>query len=127
MKPTAIARNIEEYIQGFPPETREMLTRLWLTIKKAAPEAEEVISYQMPAFRFHGMLVYFAGYKSHIGFYPGAAGIAAFKKEISGYKNAKGSVQFPLDEPLPLKLVTNIVKYRVKENLEKAKNKAAKK
>ena len=98
-----------------------------MTIRKAAPDAEEVISYQMPAYKCQGMLVYFAGYKNHIGFYPGAAGVAAFKEELSVYKNAKGSVQFPIDKLLPLKLIAEIVTFRVKENAAKAAMKAKKK
>ena len=92
-------------------------------IKKAAPGAEEVISYNMPAFRQQGMLVWYAAFEKHIGFYPRASGIEAFKKELSAYKWAKGSVQFPIDEPLPLTLVNKIVKYRVKENMKDSKKK----
>lgn len=91
------------------------------TIRQAAPKAEEVISYQMPAFKFYGMLVYFAGFNNHIGFYPTTSAINKFKKELSAYAGAKGTVRFPLDEPLPLKLVERIVKFRVKENAAKAK------
>lgn len=115
-KPTTI----DEYIAGFPKDIQIILEQLRTTIRKAAPEAEEVISYQMPAFKLSGMLVYFAGYKNHIGFYPTPSAIEAFKKELSEYKGAKGSVQFPLEKPLPLKLITKIVKFRVIENLEKA-------
>lgn len=114
--------NVDEYIESFPRETASMLQQLRETIKAAAPSADEVISYAMPAYKLNGMLVYFAGYAKHIGFYPGAGGIAAFKKELSAYKGAKGSVQFPLDQPLPLKLVERIVKFRVKENMERAKS-----
>jgi len=113
--------NIDEYISGFPKETQAAMQQVRATIKKVAPEAEETISYSMPAFKLNGMLVYFAGYKSHIGLYPTASGIKAFQKEIAAYKNSKGAVQFPLDEPMPLTLITRIVKYRVKENKEKAK------
>ena len=111
--------DVDEYIAGFPKDTQKLLEQLRAAIMKAAPGAEEAISYQMPAYKYHGMLVYFAGYKSHIGFYPTASGIETFKKELSVYKGAKGSVQFPLDKPLPLQLVTKIVKFRMKENLEK--------
>ncbi len=90
------------------------------------PDAEEVISYAMPGYKLNGMLVFFAGYARHIGFYPGAGGITEFKTELAGYKSAKGSVQFPLDQPLPLKLVEQIVKFRVKQNLERAKLKEKK-
>lgn len=123
---TSAAPTVDLYIAGFPKEVQKSLERLRATIIKAAPAAEETISYQMPAYKFNGMLVYFAGYKNHIGFYPGASGIKAFTKEIAGYKNAKGSVQFPIDKPLPLDLVSKIVKFRVKENIEKAKAKKKK-
>ena len=112
---------IDEYIAGFPLETQKYLEEIRTTIKKTVPEATEVISYQMPAFKYYGILVYFAAYKNHIGFYPGASGIEAFKKELSGYKWAKGSVQFALDHDLPLDLIMKIVKFKAKENLEKQK------
>ena len=95
-------------------------------LKKAAPGAEELISYNMPAFKLHGVLVYYAGYKNHIGFYPTGSAITAFEKELSGYKTSKGTVQFPLETSLPLPLITRIVKFRVKENLEKAEMKKKK-
>lgn len=114
---------VDEYIATFPPPTQELLEQMRSTILKAAPGVEEVIGYKMPAYRLHGVLLYFAGYKAHIGFYPSGSGIEAFKKELSVYKGAKGSVQFPLDQPLPVALITKIVKLRVKENLEKAKEK----
>jgi uncharacterized protein YdhG (YjbR/CyaY superfamily) len=119
--------NIDEYIATFPESTQQLLQQIRAAISKAAPKAEEAISYAMPTFKLHGNLVHFAGYKHHIGFYPGAGGIAAFKDEINKYKNAKGSVQFPLDKPLPLALVTKITKYRAKQNMEKAALKAGKK
>lgn len=122
-----IPATIDEYIAVFPEVTQKKLEQLRMTIRKAAPDAEEVISYQMPAYKCQGMLVYFAGYKNHIGFYPGAAGVAAFKEELSVYKNAKGSVQFPIDKLLPLKLIAEIVTFRVKENAAKAAMKAKKK
>ena len=115
--------NVDDYISGFPVETQKLLEQIRTTIKKAAPKAEEVISYGMPAFKLNGMLVYFAGYKNHVGFYPTSSGIANFKKELSIYKGAKGSVQFPLDKPLPLALINQIVKFRLIENSEKAKSK----
>jgi uncharacterized protein YdhG (YjbR/CyaY superfamily) len=111
--------NVDEYIASFPKETRELLEQVRATIKKAAPMAEEVISYQMPAYKQNGILVYFAGYSRHIGFYPTASGIEAFKKELSVYKNAKGSVQFPINRPLPLELIANLVKFKVAQNIEK--------
>lgn len=117
-----IAKNIDEYIASFPKSTQVLLQQMRTTIGKTAPQAEETINYAMPTFALYGNLVHFAGYANHIGFYPAPSGIEAFKKELSVYKGAKGSVQFPLDKPLPLSLVTKIVKFRVKENLEKAKN-----
>ena len=115
--------NIDEYIAGFPEDVQRMLQKLRQTIKKAAPQAEETINYQIPTFTLNGNLVHFAGYKNHIGFYPTPSAILAFKKELSAYQWAKGSVQFPIDKPLPLALVTKIVKFRVKQNLEKTKKK----
>jgi len=112
--------NIDEYISGFPKETQKILEQLRATIKKTAPNADEVISYSIPAFKLNGMLVWFAAYSNHIGFYPRGSGIEAFKKELSIYKGAKGSVQFPLDKPLPSGLIAKIVKFRVTENLQKA-------
>jgi uncharacterized protein YdhG (YjbR/CyaY superfamily) len=115
------ARDMDEYIALQPLNIREELEKLRSTIRAAAPKVEEVISYQMPAFNYHGMLVYFAAYKSHIGFYPTGSGIAAFKKELVNYKTSKGTVQFPIDKPLPLRLISKMVKFRVKENMEKQK------
>ncbi len=117
----------DAYIAGYPKETQKNLKQLRATIKKAAPQAEEVISYGMPAYKWNGMLVYFAAYEKHIGFYPGSSGIAAFKKELASYKTSKGTVQFPVDEPVPLPLVARIVKFRLKENQEKALLKSMKK
>ena len=122
-KDTAIPKSFEEYFFRFPAEVQVKLEELRQTISKTAPGAEEVISYKMPAFKYHGMLVYFAAYKNHIGFYATPTGHTAFKKELSVYKEGKGSVQFPLDQPLPLGLVSKIVKFRVKENREKEKKK----
>lgn len=126
MNKTAPA-NVDAYIKQFPPEVQAMLQKLRAAIKAAAPKAEEVISYQMPAYTYHGMLVYFAAYKNHIGFYPTGSGIEAFKKELSVYKGSKGAVQFPLDKPLPLALIKQIVKFRVQMNLEKEQLKKTKK
>src|SRR5258708_24975697 len=112
--------NVDEYISGFPKETQKMLEQLRATVKKAAPNAEEVISYAIPAFKLNGMLVWFAAFSNHIGFYPRGSGIEAFKKELSIYKGAKGSVQFPLNKPLPSGLIAKIVKFRVTENLQRA-------
>jgi uncharacterized protein YdhG (YjbR/CyaY superfamily) len=115
--------NIDSYIASFPEETQELLGRLRLSIRKAAPEAQETINYGMPTFTLKGNLVHFAAFKNHIGFYPTPSGIEAFKKELSNYEGAKGSVQFLLEKPIPFDLITKIVKFRVKENLEKATNK----
>ena len=112
--------DIDRYIAGYHKETQNLLKHLRATIRKAAPQADEVISYGMPAFKFNGMLVWFAAHTKHIGFYPRVTAIQAFKKELSMYKGAKGSVQFPLDKPLPVRLITKIVKFRMKENLQKA-------
>lgn len=117
---------IDAYIANFPNDVREILQKIRATIKEAAPEAEETISYQMPTFRLKGNLVHFAAYKNHIGFYPTPSGIEEYKDELSVYKGAKGSVQFPLDKPIPYDLISKIVKFRVAENLEKAKTKTKK-
>ncbi|MDO8811579.1 MAG: DUF1801 domain-containing protein [Gallionella sp.] len=115
---------IDEYIADFPPEVQASLERLRLTIRTAAPDATEKISYQMPTFYFNGNLVHFAAYKHHVGFYPAPSGISAFQQELSVYKTSKGAVQFPLDKPLPLELVKKIVGFRVKENSKKTAKKA---
>lgn len=112
-------KDINSYIAEQVPDVRERLELIRQAIKTTVPKAEEVISYGMPAFKYHGMLVYFAAFKNHIGFYALPSGNAAFQKELSVYKQGKGSIQFPLDKPLPLTLIKKIVKYRVKENLEK--------
>lgn len=117
---------IDEYIMQFPLEVQEKLKTLRKVIKEAAPEAEEKISYKMPTFTLHGNLVHFAGYKNHIGFYPAPSGIEVFKEELSKYKGAKGSVQFPIKESLPYELIVKIVKYRVIENVRKAEEKLRK-
>lgn len=119
----AMPETIDEYISGFPPDVQKILKKIRMTIRKAAPGAEETIKYRMPTFLLHGNLVYFAAFKNHIGFYPIPTGIAAFKKELSIYEQGKGSVQFPLDQPIPYDLITRIVKFRVEENLRKAKGK----
>ena len=122
MKST-IAADIDEYIAGFPNEIQQLLQQMRATIRKAAPNAEEAIKYAMPTFVLNGNLVHFAAFKNHIGFYPAPTGIEAFKKELAAYKGSKGAIQFPLDRPLPLALISRIVKFRVKKNLEKAKTK----
>jgi len=115
-------KTIDDYIKIFPQDVESILERMRQTIRKAAPEAVESISYQMPTFKLNGKnLVYFAGYKNHIGFYPVPSGIRAFKKELSQYKTGKGSVQFPIDKPVPYDLVKKIVMFRVKENMKKKK------
>lgn len=111
---------IDAYIATFPASTQALLQQMRSTIAKAAPRAEEAISYGMPTFKLHGNLVHFAGYKNHIGFYPAPSGIDAFADELKKYKTSKGAIQFPIDEKLPIALVTKIVKFRVKENTEKA-------
>jgi uncharacterized protein YdhG (YjbR/CyaY superfamily) len=116
-------RTIDDYISRFPKGVQVLLREMRLTIRQAAPEAEETISYRIPAFSFNGILVWFAAFKRHIGFYPHVSALAAFDKQLSKYKRAKGSVQFPLDKPLPLNLIREIVKFRVKENLAKGKKK----
>lgn len=110
------AKNIDQYIAAFPDEVQDRLQEMRSTIRKAAPKAEETISYAIPTFKLNGNLVHFAAFKNHIGFYPGPSGIEAFKKEFSTYDGAKGSVQFPLNKPLPLALVTKVVKFRAREN-----------
>jgi len=114
-------KTIDDYIKTFPNKTQKILETMRQTIRKAAPQAIEAISYQIPTFRLNGNLVHFAAYKNHIGFYPTSSGTKAFKKELSQYKGAKGSVQFPLDEPIPYDLVKKIVRFRLKENQEKKK------
>lgn len=120
-------KTIDDYILHFPPEVQEILNQLRKVIKEAAPDAEEKISYQMPAFAFHGNLVYFAAYKNHIGFYPTSSGIAEFKQELSEYKGSKGAVQFPIGKPLPFELISKIVHFRVAENIKRAEDKLKKK
>jgi uncharacterized protein YdhG (YjbR/CyaY superfamily) len=112
----AAPQTIDEYIAGFPPEVQEILQKIRLTIRQAAPDAEEAIKYQMPTFTLSGNLVHFAAFKNHIGFYPVPSGIEKFKKELAPYQQGKGSVQFPLDQPIPYGLISKIVKFRVKEN-----------
>src|SRR5436309_14132518 len=112
-------KTIDEYIETFPEEVRTILEKMRRTIRKAAPEAEEAISYQIPTFKLNGDLVYFAAFKKHIGFFPTSSGISAFKNELSKYKTSRGTAQFPLDQPIPYDLVMRIVLFRKKENLEK--------
>jgi uncharacterized protein YdhG (YjbR/CyaY superfamily) len=109
-------QTIDEYISFFPLEIQEILNHIRKAIREAAPEAEEKISYQMPAFAQHGILVYFAAFKDHIGFFPTAEGIEAFKGELNEYKISKGTIQFPLNKPIPYDLITRIVKHRIQVN-----------
>jgi uncharacterized protein YdhG (YjbR/CyaY superfamily) len=110
---------IDIYIEQFPAATQKQLKNIRAIIKAAAPKAEEVISYKMPAYKLNGMLVYFAGYKAHIGFYPTASGIQHFLLKIQDYKHSKGAVQFPIDKPLPKSLISEIVAFRIKQTANK--------
>ena len=116
-------KTMDEYIDAFPKDVQRILKGLRQTIKEVAPEAQETINYQIPTFTLHGNLVHFAAFEHHIGFYPTPSGMEAFKKELSSYKGAKGSVQFPIDQPLPLSLIRRIVEYRVKENVARNQKK----
>ena len=121
------AENIDDYIAEFPKSTQKILQEIRATIRKAAPKAEEAIKYAIPTFVLNGNLVHFAAFKNHIGFYPAPSGIDSFKEELSKYKNSKGAVQFPLDKPLPVALITKIVKFRVKESIASAEMKTVRK
>jgi len=112
-------KTIDEYIQTFPEEVQIILEKMRQTIRKAAPEAEEAISYQIPTFKLNGNLVHFAAFKNHVSFFPTARGVEAFKKELSRFKGSRGTVQFPLGRPVPYDLVRKITVFRRKENLEK--------
>ena len=114
-------KNIDGYIAGFPKDIQEILQEIRMTIRKAAPDAEETIKYDMPTFILNGNLVYFAAFKKHIGFYPPITGSEELKNELSAYEGPKGSLKFPLDKPIPYDLISKIVTVRVKENLERAK------
>ena len=121
------AKDIDTYIASQPQEIRPVLEKMRHIIKSAAPKAEEVISYGMPAFKYHGMLVGFAAWKNHTGFYPwGSKAILEFKKELEGYETSKGAIRFPNEKPLPVTLIKKIVKFRMKANLEKSKKKLTK-
>ncbi len=113
-------KTIDEYLSTLPPKSRKLMKEMRKTIKLAAPGAEELISYNMPAFRQEGMLVYYAAHTGHIGFYPVSSAIKTFNKELSGFEVSKGTIRFPLEQPIPLSLVAKIVKFRVKENMMKA-------
>ena len=120
-------KTVNEYFSALPPKTRNILKELRKSIKEAAPQAEELISYNMPAFKLHGMLVYYAAHDRHIGFYPTSSPMKVFKDQLKDYKTSKGAIQFPIEEPIPTTLVKNIVKFRVSENLEKEAKKKKKK
>jgi uncharacterized protein YdhG (YjbR/CyaY superfamily) len=109
-------KNIDDYINCAPEDIRPILEQIRQVIRKAAPGAEEVISYGMPAIKQNGVLVYFAAFKDHIGFFPTSSGISHFKKELEGYETSKGTIRFPLEKPIPYGLITKIVKFRVEEN-----------
>jgi len=126
MKSRAVAHSVDAYIAGFSSETRTKLESVRAAVKAAAPGAEERISYGMPAFFLEGVLVYFAAFKDHIGFFPTSSGIRAFRRELADYETSKGTVRFPLDRPLPLRLIAKVVKFRVAENLKKAAAKPGK-
>jgi uncharacterized protein YdhG (YjbR/CyaY superfamily) len=113
-------KNIDEYIARFSPEVRGILEKIRSTIKQAAPEAQEIISYRMPAFTLHGILVYFAAFKNHIGLYPPVKGDAQLEKSLSTYMGEKGNLRLPFDQPIPYDLIERIVKLRLKQNLSKA-------
>ena len=119
-------KDIDEYISQFPPDVQEILSNICTTIHNAAPDATEVISYQMPAFRQHGILVYFAAWKEHIGLYPPISGDAAIEKAVAQYAGPKRNLQFPLDKPIPYNLIKRIVRLRVKQDDEKTQSKRAK-
>jgi uncharacterized protein YdhG (YjbR/CyaY superfamily) len=117
-----VPQNIDEYIEGFPPKVQVILDRIRQTVRKAAPEAEEIISYRMPAFRQNGILVYFAAFRKHIGLFPPVSGDKAIEKAISVYAGPKGNLQFPLDQPVPYELIGRIVKLRVKQDSAKGRS-----
>ena len=119
--------NVDEYIAGFSVQHQQLLKQLREIVLKTAPDALEVISYNMPAYKYHGMLAYFAAHTNHVGLYPMASGIKHFENELTKYITSKGTVQFPLDKKLPVTLIKNIIKFRVKENLEKEELKKMKK
>ena len=118
-KTKVVPETVDQYIAAFPADVKKRMQQLRKTIKDAAPKADELISYQMPGYKYFGMLVYFAAYKNHIWFYPGAGGVLEFYKKLSSFKSAKGSVQFPHDRPIPYDMISKIVKFRVKQNEEK--------
>lgn len=114
------AKTVEEYICSFPPKTQTLLKKIRQTIRKTAPKADEMISYGIAGYKYHGMLIYFAGFASHVSLYPAPRSAEEFKKELAAYKGGKGTMQLPLDKPLPLNLIKRIIKFRIKANEEKA-------
>ncbi len=120
----SMAADVDAYIAEQPVSVQELLNKIRDTIRNAAPDAEELISYQMPAYKLAGPLVYFGASKNHIGFYPTNSGVTNFQKELSAYKTSKGAIQFPIDKPLPVKLIKDIVQFRVKENEMRAQVKS---
>lgn len=126
MKAKKPPTTIDDYVAGFPPDVRKTLRQIRATIRKAAPAAQETIKYEIPTYTLEGNLIYFAAFKSHIGIYPAPRGDPAFKDELSKYKGGKGTVQFPLDEPIPLGLIRRMVQFRVRANRDAAKAKKAK-
>lgn len=121
MMKTDSPASIDEYIAAFPPAIQEILQRIRQVIREEAPQAQETIRYQMPTFRLNGNLVHFAGYAHHVGFYPGSEAIEVFREEIKGYKTSRGTIQFPLDKPIPYDLIKKITEFRVKQSLQKKK------
>ncbi len=120
IKPGTKFKDADSYIAMFPEGTQKKLQQLRTIIKKAAPKAEEVISYNMPAYKQNGILVYFAGYENHVGFYPTSSPIEVFKQELAAYKTSKGAIQFPLNEALPVELIKRIVKFRIEQTQQTA-------
>ena len=123
--PAKAPKTVDEYIRGFPRNAQRALKEMRRAVKAAVPMAEEKISYRMPTYMLHGRLLYFAAHKNHIGFYPMAAAISEFAKDVARFETSRGTIRFPLDKPMPLALIKRIVKYRVKENLARAKGRRA--
>ena len=123
MEATNKFKTVDQYLSAFPSSTKVLLKKIRETVKEVAPQAEELISYNMPGFRWNGMLVWYAAYKQHIGFYPTPSAIKTFAQELSQFKTSKGAIQFPIDKPIPASLVKKIVKFRMKQNLDKLKAK----
>jgi uncharacterized protein YdhG (YjbR/CyaY superfamily) len=122
MEPRKKFKTVDEYLSAFPPKTKSVLKQFRNTIREVAPHAEEVISYNIPAFKLNGLLVWYAGYGEHIGFYPTGSPIKVFKNELAKYKTSKGAIQFPLEKPIPVSLVKKIVRFRIRENMERIDN-----